>query len=199
MRRVGLRILRVSIGPVRFGRRFRADARGTTAIEFGLVATPFFVLMMGIITVGMQYLTLHSLEHGVAEASRQVRTGQAQKAGMTLDDFRALVCDASGSFISCDNRLVIHVRSGERFADLVPVASCITDGGLAPSAGSASDNIVTAVGEENRKVSISVCYDWMSGAPFWKTIWNLVSPTPVTETGKIILSAGAVFQTEPYK
>lgn len=199
MRRGALRSVGVLTGPVRIGRRFGADTRGTTAVEFGLVATPFLLLMMGIITVGMQYLTLHSLEHAVAEASRHVRTGQAQKAGLTVDDFRKIVCDAAGSFITCDSRLVIHIRSGERFTDLAPMASCIVDGGLAPAAGSGSDSIVAAVGEENRKVAVSVCYEWMMGSQLWQTIWNLVSPTPVTEAGKTILSAAAAFQTEPYK
>lgn len=198
MRRGGLRILRALTGPVRLGRRFRGDARGTTAVEFGLVATPFFLLMMGIMTVGMQYLTLHSLEHAVTEASRQIRTGQAQKAGMTLDDFRKIVCDAAGPFITCDSRLVVHIRSGEHFADLTPPAACVVDGGLAPATGAPGDSIVNVTGEQNRKVAVSACYDWLAGVQLWETIWALVSPTPATASGKTILSAAAVLQTEPY-
>lgn len=183
----------------RIVRGFRADTRGTTAVEFAIVATPFFVLMMGIMTVGMQYLALHSLEHAVGEASRQIRTGQAQKAGMTVDQFRKMVCDAAGSYISCDSRLVIHVRSGERFRDLVPMPSCIADDGLAPSSGSGGSSLVTATGEEDRKVVVNVCYDWVMGMQLWQSIWGLISPTPTSAGGKIILSAATVFQTEPYK
>ena len=43
--------------------RFRADRRGTTAIEFGFVAAPFFLLMLGIMTIGLQFFTIHSLEN----------------------------------------------------------------------------------------------------------------------------------------
>lgn len=199
MRPVKLRSLDFLIRPVRLLRRFRGDARGTTAVEFALVATPFFLLMLGILTVGMQYLALHSLEHAVAEASRQVRTGQAQKADSTVDDFRKMVCDAAGSTISCDSHLVIHIRSAERFRDLVPMPSCISDGGLAPPSGSGGDSLKAVVGEENRKVAVNICYDWAMGAYLWQAIWNLISPTPTTESGKTILSAATVFQTEPYK
>lgn len=185
-------------GRLRLLRRFRADTRGATAIEFALVATPFFILMMGILTIGAQYLALNSLEHGVAEASRQIRTGQAQQANMTVGDFRQMVCNSAGTFIACDSRLVLHVRSGTRFSELVPAVQCMVDGGLAPSAGGAGESLVTYVGEENRRVAITVCYDWVLGSSLWRSIWGLVSPTPVT-SGKTILSAAAVFQTEPYQ
>ncbi|HRN84610.1 MAG TPA: pilus assembly protein [Hyphomicrobium sp.] len=180
-------------------RGFRADARGTTAVEFALVATPFFALMMGIMTVGMQYLTLHTLEHAVSEASRQIRTGQAQKAGLTVAGFRQMICDEAGSLVACDSRLVVHFRSGERFRDLVPMPNCVSDGSLTPPSGSGSDSLVTAVGEEDRKVAVNICYDWTTGMHLWRSIWNIISPTPTTGNGKTILSAATVFQTEPYK
>lgn len=180
-------------------RRFRDDARGATAVEFGLISAPFFLLMMGIMTVGLHYLTLHSLEHAVVEASRQIRTGQAQKANLTADDFRKMVCDAAGTFIACDDRLVIHFRSARAFRDLTPVATCIVDGGLAPPSVSGGDSLVTAVGPASRKVSVNICYDWTMGLPLWRSIWNLISPTPATSSGKTILSAATVFQSEPYE
>lgn len=199
MRRGKLRISRVRGWPLRFVRRFRADERGATAIEFAMVATPFFLTMMGVMTVGTQYFTMNALEHAVAEASRQIRTGQAQKAGMTVDDFRQLVCNAAQTFVTCDSRLVMHIRSGERFVDLLPAAQCFVDGDLAPPSGGApGDSIVNAVGEESRKVSITLCYDWDMGMGLWQSIWTLISPTPAEE-GKIILSAATVLQTEPYQ
>lgn len=192
--------MNVLLSALRAVRGFRADTRGTTAVEFALVATPFFVLMMGIMTVGMQYLALHSLEHAVSEASRQIRTGQAQqKEGYTVNDFRNLVCDAAGPLIACDGRLVLHFRSEERFQDLVPMPICVKDGALAPPSVSGEASLVAAVGEEDRKVAIKLCYDWVMGMSLWQSIWNLISPTPVTESGKTILSAATVFQTEPYK
>lgn len=179
-------------------RRFRADTRGATAVEFGLVVVPFLAMTMGIMTIGVQHLTMNSLERGVAEASRQIRTGQAQQDGLTVDDFRQLFCNEAGSFITCDSRLVLHLRSGARFADLVPPARCFVDGGLAPPSTAGNADLVSIVGQENRKVSVLVCYDWNMGTGLWRSIWALISPTPV-EAGRTILSASTVLQTEPYQ
>src|SRR5262245_26255845 len=90
-------------------RRFSADTRGVTAIEFGMVALPFFAMVMAIMLIGTQYLTTHFLEYAVTEAARKLRTGEAQKAGKTLGDFRKMVCDAASGYITCDNHLVVHV------------------------------------------------------------------------------------------
>lgn len=179
-------------------RRFRDDSRGATAIEFAMVAAPFFVLVMGIMTIGTQFLTLHFVEHGVAEASRQLRTGEAQKAGIKLQDFRQLFCDAAGTFVACDNHLVLHIKSSSTFAGLSPPPACMTNGSLTPSAGLATDGIRTRSGDANTAVLVVACYDWEAGASLWQTVWNLLSPTPPTQ-GKIVLSSVTAFRTEPFE
>lgn len=163
-----------------------------------MVATPFFLLMLSIMTVGMQYLTLHSLEQGVADAARKLRTGEAQKAGLTLGDFRNLVCESSGSQIACDNRLVLHIKSGSRFADLAPLTSCITDGALTPPTGAGTDNIRNAAGSASTAVLVTACYDWEMGMALWQSLWNMISPMPTVQ-GKTILSAATAFRSEPFE
>ncbi len=186
-------------GLSRFVRRLGGDCRGVTTIEFALVAVPFLVLVLGIMTVGIQFLALHSLENGVANASRQIRTGEAQTQGLTRGNFRQLVCDSAGSFIACDNRLVVHLQSATSFSGLTPPPACTTaNGNLAPASGSAADALSAATGQENMKVLVLACYHWDEGAGFWQRMFNLLSPTPQTQ-GQIILSAASVFQTEPYK
>jgi Flp pilus assembly protein TadG len=179
-------------------RRFRQDCRGSTAVEFGLIAVPFFALVLAMMTIGSHYLAYHSLERGVLEASRLLRTGEAQKAGMDLDDFRELVCNSAGTFISCDERLVVHIRSSQTFAGLAPATSCVTDGALTPSAGSGSDAVSTQSGEDSIAVQVTACYEWEMGAVLWQMLWNLISPTPRVQ-GKTILSATTAFRSEPYQ
>ncbi|MGI9482585.1 MAG: TadE/TadG family type IV pilus assembly protein [Hyphomicrobiales bacterium] len=58
----------------RLGRRFIKSKDSTAALEFGLVATPFFLLLIPIIEVAMVIFTSLVLENGVIEASRQIRT-----------------------------------------------------------------------------------------------------------------------------
>lgn len=177
--------------------RFRADARGATAVEFGIVAVPFFALVLGIITVGAQFMTSHFLEHGVEAASRKIRTGEALKDGMTLGDFRQLLCSEAGSLISCDEHLVIHIKSSDTFAGLSPLTSCVTDGQLTPPEGEDSAALGTRTGGASQRVVVSACYQWDMGLALWQTIWNLISPMPVVQ-GRPVLSAVTAFRSEPY-
>ena len=59
-------------------RRFRRDHKGAAAVEFGIIAAPFFALLMGIFQVTVIYFAQSMMETGVAEAARMVRTGQVQ-------------------------------------------------------------------------------------------------------------------------
>jgi hypothetical protein len=178
--------------------RFRRDCRGATAVEFAMVAVPFFAMMLAMMTVGLHYLTYHSLERGLMDASRLLRTGEAQKAGLDLDDFREMLCKAAGDFVACDKHLVIHIKSNATFAGLSPPTSCVSNGALAPATGAGTDAITSKAGEESAAVQVTACYEWEMGASSWGTLFNLVSPYPVTQ-GKTILSATTAFRSEPYQ
>jgi len=189
--------LRCRVGLGRAVSRFRADCRGVTAIEFGMVALPFAGMMTGIMAIGLQYFTEHALESAVLDASRKLRTGQAQKAGITVADFRQQVCDGAEGYVACDENLVVHVTSQEHFSDLVPTP-CVTNGRLTPSEAPGSDLIQTRAGVQNAAVLVTACYEWQMGASLWQPVWDLVSPYPRV-AGKTILSATSVFRSEPYE
>lgn len=179
-------------------RRFRSDARGATAVEISLVILPFLALVMGIITIGLQYYVSHSLEHGIEAASRKIRTGEAQKAGLTIADFRKLFCDAAGRLVACDKRLEIHIKSADTFAELSPLTSCVTDGNLTPSAAGGGDAVGAHTGGRSQRVVVSACYQWDMGLGLWQTIWNFLSPMPTAQE-RPVLSAVTALQTEPYE
>ena len=185
--------------------RFRADRRGATAIEFAAVSAPFLLLMLGIMTIGLQYFTTTSLENGVTQASRKIRTGQAQKEGKTLSDFRQMVCNEAGSYIKCDNNLVIHVKSGASFADLDPPTPCLTNGSLTPSSGTGTDPLANYSGNQSTAVLVTGCYAWEFGGTMWQNIWNMLSvgpwsaSGPAQKQGKTIIQATSTFRSEPYQ
>lgn len=179
-------------------RRFRSDAQGATAVELSLVILPFLALAMGIITIGMQHYVSHSLEHGIEAASRKIKTGEAQKAGLTVADFRELFCDAAGRLIACDKRLQIHIKTSDTFAELSPLTACVTDGNLTPSAASGGDAVGAHAGGKSQRVVVSACYQWDMGLGLWQTVWNFLSPMPTVER-RPVLSAVTAFQTEPYE
>ena len=57
------------------------------------------------------------MQNAINETARLIRTGQAQGAGMTRQQFRDEVCERINVLLSCDERLEIDVREFNRFAD----------------------------------------------------------------------------------
>ena len=54
----------------------RSD-RGSAALEFGFIAPIFFVLMLGIMEIGVMTFSQFALQNAVTDAGRLIRTGQA--------------------------------------------------------------------------------------------------------------------------
>jgi Flp pilus assembly protein TadG len=179
--------------------RWARDRSGATAVEFGLVIGPFILMLVGIMAVGLQFFTIHSLEHGVTAAARKLKTGEAQKAGQTLADFRQMVCDESGTLIPCDASLVVHVKSGATFADLDPPVACMTNGKLTPSSGNAANPISSYSGGASATVVVTACYDWDLGSTLWQAIWNVVASNRAENDGKAVVSSTLAFRSEPYQ
>ncbi len=84
--------------------------RGVAALEFGFIAPPFFFLLFSMFEVGLTYTADVVLQSAVSDTARQIRTGQVQSAGLTRQQFRALVCDEIKILLACDQRLQIDVR-----------------------------------------------------------------------------------------
>ncbi len=89
----------------RFQQRFAdyaADKRGAAAVEFAMISIPFFFLIFGLLEVCMLFIMSTVLEHSVTEASRAIRTGQAQQSSMTDSDFRQIICDKVFGLLDCN-------------------------------------------------------------------------------------------------
>ena len=98
------------------GRRLRADARGSVALEYAIVGPVFLALILGILHVSLIYLAQEGLETSAESSARLVMTGAAQTAalgsgasaytGMTASDFKTAICngltakDVSGNSVT---------------------------------------------------------------------------------------------------
>ncbi len=81
---------------------WRRKEDGAAAVEFALIAIPFFMLLVGIVEVSMFFASGSVLEGGSAAASRLLRTGQAQMSDDPEDTFRTALCDHVKTMIPCD-------------------------------------------------------------------------------------------------
>jgi hypothetical protein len=174
-------------------RLWARDERGTSAIEFGIVALPFFLFVLGLIGIGLYFFTMSSLEYGVEVASRQIRTGQAQKGSITVSQFKNLVCQAAGSYIDC-NKLSVIIQSGAQWSDIAPQPCVDSNGNMVASTGTGTDSVATYTGAASQVVLITLCYTWdlAQTFPFLKLGKNSDG------SGSAVVQATTAFRTEPY-
>lgn len=183
---------------VRRGTALSRDEKGAVAVEFGILAVPFFALIFAIIETAMAFFAQQVLESAVQDATRIIRTGQSQ-AGWNATTFREAVCDASYGFINCDSaegRLVIKVSPAASF-------------------DAAGDQITRPVSDECTVLADPSKCNWQIAESFddgvgndviiaqafykWPTFINLPWFNLATQAGgNRLLSAVRVFKNEPF-
>ncbi|MET3898788.1 Flp pilus assembly protein TadG [Devosia sp. UYZn731] len=95
--------------------RFWRDESGVTAIEFGILATPFFAILGAILETSVVFLSSAVLDSAVLDASRQIRTGQLQAQNYTVAKFEDLICNRLyGLFQDC-HALQVRVSTVSNF------------------------------------------------------------------------------------
>lgn len=98
-------------------RRYLKNKEGTAAIEFAILAIPFFMLLFAVLELAVVFFINSTLNHAVSEAGRQIRTGNFQACG-TQDKFKELVCNNMSGLGNCEKRLRIDVVSGNAFGSI---------------------------------------------------------------------------------
>ena len=167
-------------------RRFADDHRGAAAVEFAMIAAPFFFLIFGLLEVCLIFIMSTVMEHATSEVSRPLRTGEAQKAAMTENQFRVAVCAELFDMLDCDARLSIDVRTIANFASSPVGAPMDDDGNLE------NDNFVFEPGGPNEIVAVRVFYEWDLITPI------LSKPLQNMAGNKHLLMVSTVFRNEPF-
>ena len=110
-------MLRVKKLSFRRLRRYLKNREGTAAIEFAILAIPFFMLLFAILELAIVFFINSTLTHAVSEAGRQIRVGSFQSCG-TQDSFKQLVCTNMRGLGNCEKRLRIDVVSDSEFGSI---------------------------------------------------------------------------------
>lgn len=109
----------------RLSSRFAHNQDGVTAIEFGLLALPFFTIILATLQTAIMFLGMQVLDSAVEDASRMVKTGRAQAAGYSLANFRTLLCGYTYNLFDC-NQIKIKVQKITNFTSATPNATVQT-------------------------------------------------------------------------
>lgn len=96
--------------------KFKKDEKGVTAIEFGLVAFPFFATLFAIIEIGLVFFAELMIDNGLNQAARLIRTGQA--LNMSQQEFKERMCENVFLVQDCLTSVTLDVRSFDDFGNI---------------------------------------------------------------------------------
>jgi Flp pilus assembly protein TadG len=171
---------------------WRAD-KGAAAVEFALVATPFFVLLFGVIELGLILMAQVDLENAMGAATREIRTGITQSATATADqktqnsNFGIEVCKRMLWMVGdCISNITVDVRTYSTFG--------------AVSLNSPTANVAAILagkpqfqtGGPGSIVVVSAYYPWPLFIPGMDTL--ALKGT----TNKTLLTSVTSFENEPF-
>lgn len=142
---------------------FLRDERGVTAVEVGLLALPFFMIIGAILETSVVFLAGQVLDSAVQDASRLIRTGQAKGMGIVNEaTFRTNVCSRLyGLFSDCEERLHVEVDLVTNFSSAtvsppIDMLACKSD----PDLCEWSRPEKFAPGQGSSIVVVQVYYKW---------------------------------------
>jgi Flp pilus assembly protein TadG len=169
----------------RLSRRFRRNRRGSSAVEFALVAPMFFALLFAMLETALVFFAGQILEIGTQDTARLLFTNQAQGT-LNAQQFHDNLCARVSVLMSCSN-LYVDVKSFSSF-------TAITSADLADpidGSGNLVNNFTYPTPNPGDTVVVRAFYQW----PIFVTKlgYNLSNMSG----NKKLLTATAAFQVEP--
>ncbi|KRA42258.1 hypothetical protein ASD80_11135 [Devosia sp. Root635] len=164
-----------------------------TAVEFGLLAVPFFSIIGAILETSVVFLSGQILDSAVQDVSRLIRTGQAQQASMTPAQFKQNVCDRLfGLFADCDGLHVeVQVVNNFNAASMTPPVNWNCEAGEDGCDAWTRPEAFTP-GQGSSIVTVQVYYRWPVILPLGGLgMGNLPD-------GNRLMGAATVFRNEPF-
>jgi Flp pilus assembly protein TadG len=169
---------------------FARCENGTSAVEFALVAAPFFALLIAIFQTALVFYASRVLDEVVQQSSRLILTGQAQTSTppMTQAGFANNVCQQLVALFTCGD-FMINVQSYSNFGSISTATPSLTF--------DANGNVTNAwnfnPGNPGDIVVVQVMYQWpVVLGPLGFSLSNM-------SNGNRLLVSTAVFKNEPYK
>lgn len=168
-------------------KRFARARRGAVAVEFAIVALPFFFLSMGMLETAMVGLAQSSLDFAISETARDIRTGQAQNLNLSYQQMKDRLCAEMGGIIQvdCVENLYLDV---DTFASFVAAGSPnpIVNGTLQTGQFGYDPGVSSSI------VVVRAYYRWEILTPMFQPLLENVSG------GDRILASTMMFRNEPY-
>ncbi len=165
-------------------RNFLRRRGGIALLEFAVIAIPFFMLIIGIIEVGLVTWAGYELENATVVAARLVRTNQAQSAGWTVTQLVAQLCQNVVILSNCTSKVQLNVQTFSTFAGVM-LPSALNSNGTVRS------SFTYAPGGPGAIVLVTSFYEWPLTTPLTSAaLANLAD-------GNYLLQSTVAFRNEP--
>ena len=163
--------------------QFCKEDDGATAVEFGMLALPFFLLFMSIIECSLLFFSGQMMESAVDTVGRSVRVG-ILKQTTTAEEFRTAVCDEAKILFDCP-KLKIDLKVVDTFSAL---------GNMPMPVGGALDDSLYGYSALDREkiIMITASYEWPIYTNYLQKYMSGLN------SGNALITAVSVFRSEPY-
>lgn len=183
-------------------RAFVRARDGAAAIEFALLAIPYFMIIFAILETFVAFMAEQVVSNAVDTLSRQIRTGQITAANTTEQQFRQAFCNEISVLIACSAselktpaNLYLDVKSYSTFADMPttipratsdPYSDLNTTGFTFAPGGAKTDNMVRAY------------YRWQVIVDLLRPYLTNIRPSDGSMPSTYLIVATSAFQNENY-
>ena len=164
-------------------RRFCRKEEGATAVEFALIAIPFFLVFMALFEMSTMLLAQYELQQAMTSAARAIRTGQA-RTGLSLSDFRDSYVCPHLTFVRCE-KIKIEAKN---FSSFGAVSYTKADEKYLDDK---SKKLPFSIGGPSEVMAIRLYYKWKFFTP-------LIGQFMGKSGNSRYLMTGTVFRNEPY-
>lgn len=163
------------------------DERGAALLEFALVGSTFLALLFGSLQIALVFFAQQCLETTAEATTRQIMTGQTQKASTTAAQFKTAACNNLPVFFKCAN-LYVDVTTAQSFSAASTTMPTLTY----DANGNPTNTWNFSLGGAGSIVVMRLMYIWpVLPGPLNFNLANQGS-------NKRMLMATSVFKSEPY-
>jgi Flp pilus assembly protein TadG len=168
--------------------RFIGNRKGSTAMEFTILAIPFALLVFAILESCISFAAQELLANATDDIAREVRTGQLTTANLDETKLRGLLCDKLSILVgsSCSDYIHFDLESYATFAAAAAVRTTVDNGALD------TDGFAVNPGGALTINMLRVYYEWPVMTDLMTKLMSNLN------NGRTLLFASATWQNEPF-
>ena len=169
---------------MRLLRALTKDKKGSAAIEFAILALPFFVVIFAIAEIAIMYFVDSGLDAALHKTVRQVRVGVAKSGAWDATKFKNVLCSELSYSFGCASKVKV------RATVITDMSSISRISGI--SGGSLNVTEDFSLGDSGSYVLVQAFLPW---DPTFKLY--AISSGRLSD-GSYVLSAAELIKNEPF-